>query len=863
MIDKTKLTPALRQFVEAKEQYKEHILFFRMGDFYEMFFDDAVKASSVLEIALTKRGKGTFGEAPMCGIPYHAYEHYASKLLKAGYKVAICEQVEDPKKAKGVVKREVVKILTPSTSHLSVDSEVSGNFLCSLFPAERGTGLVIGDPTTGDCEVYQFEGENAFKKALSQIMLFRPKEIVCPFMVFKTEDINRFKEFSPIVNELEDYYFSHSRAEETIKENFNVSTIAGFGLKGKTNALNALAGYFSYLEENYKTDFTIKKITLKELSDHLIIDSITRKNLDLFEGSGTGKKKGSLLWALDKTLTPMGKRKIVNFILFPLKQVSAVEKRLAVVEWLLENRDVAEKLAELFNHIGDVERILTKVSLGSVSPVELNVLKESFSVTGYVKEIFENSPFVEIYSNIEDLQHLFLKISSVIASEPPAIKGKGMIANGVDSELDSLREVLSDVKGALKKLELQEQERTGIQKLKVKYNKVFGYYIEISKANLTKGVPENYDRKQTLVNAERFITPELKEFEEKVLSAEEKIEQIELRIFDELLSYISSYKNDIFETADTIAYIDTLLSFATVSFERDYVKPEISNNSILEIIEGKHPVVELFEGEHFVPNDTLIDETSRIGIITGPNMGGKSTYLRQTALIVLMAQIGCFVPAKKAKIGLADRIFSRVGSSDNLIGGQSTFMVEMVETANILNNATDKSLVILDEVGRGTATFDGLSLAWAITEYLAEKGKDAPRTLFATHYHELTDIDKLYSNITNYNVVVKEWNNELMFLRKVVKGAADKSYGIQVARLAGLPEKVIERAFDVLKNIEKNEFTLDGEPKIAGIKDKNKSPKPLLLTEEHPVLFELKEVDINNITPLQALNILDKLKKQI
>jgi len=864
MLDKTKLTPALRQFVEAKEKYKEHILFFRMGDFYEMFFDDAVKAAHVLEIALTKRGKGTFGEAPMCGIPYHAYENYAAKLLKAGYKVAICEQVEDPKKAKGVVKREVVTVLTPSTSHLSIDNEQSGNYLCSIFPSEKKTGLVAGDPTTGDCSVFQFSGEEALSKAINQIMLFRPKEIVVPFMVFGTDSLDKLKEFSPIINEVEDENFVPDRAESFIKENFNVSTIAGFGLKGKTDALKALSAYFSYLEDNYKTfDFVVKNISFKELSDHLVIDSITRKNLDLFEASGTGKRKGSLVWAIDRTITPMGRRKIVDFVLFPLKSTEAIEKRLAVVEWFLDNREVSEKLEELFGHVGDIERILTKVSLGSVTPNELNILRDSFSVTGIAKDIFKDSPFIDIYSNIQNLEHLFLKISSTISSNPPAIKGKGMIADGVDSQLDSLREVLRDVKGALLKLEEQEKERTGISKLKVKYNKVFGYYIEISKANLHKGVPDNYDRKQTLVNAERFITPELKEFEEKVLSAEEKIEEIELQLFSQLLKFISESKQQIFQTSDTISFVDTLLSFSKIAFERDYVKPEITSSSILQIEDGKHPVVELFEGEHFVPNNTITDNKSRIGIITGPNMGGKSTYLRQSALIVLMAQIGCFVPAKKAIIGLADRIFSRVGSSDNLIGGQSTFMVEMVETANILNNATEKSIVILDEVGRGTATFDGLSLAWAITEFLAEKKENAPRTLFATHYHELTDIDKLYPNIKNYNVVVKEWNNELMFLRKVVEGAADKSYGIQVARLAGLPAKVITRAFDVLKNIEKNEFTLNGEPKIAGLKDKGKSPKPLLLTEEHPVLFELKEVDINNITPLQALNILNKLKKQI
>ncbi len=861
-MDKTKLTPAMRQFIEVKEKFPEHIVFFRMGDFYEMFFEDAIKASSILGIALTTRNtKGGANEAPMCGVPYHAYETYASKLLKAGQKVVIVEQVEDPKKAKGVVKRDVVAVLTPATSHLGVDADYKKNYLVSIYATEKKSAMVVGDPTTGELSVFRFSGKNSADRMFEQLALFEPKEVVAPFGVVDASFLAKKLGYSPSINEFDESFFNEREGEEKIKELFNVSTVAGFGLKGKSECLKAVDGYLNYLEENYRTvNIPVKSIALKEVSDYLIIDSTTRKNLELFETSFERSKRGSFFWAIDRTKTPQGKRKLSDFIMFPLKSVEGIEARLNFVEWLIESGKV-EELDALLSYVGDIERIFSKVILDSVKPQELNVLKQSLAVTPHLKSILSSSPFKTVASEISNLEHIYLLIDRTIADEPPAVKGMNVIKNGVNPELDSLREIVSDVKSSLRKLEQQEREKTGIQNLKVKYNKVFGYYIEISKANLRNGVPEGYERKQTLVNAERFITKELKDFEVKVLTAEERIVQLELEIYQQLLDRLKEYRKEIFETAESIAILDVLLSFAKLAIERDYRKPEITEKSILYIEQGRHPVVEVFENESFVPNDTNLTEEKRIAIVTGPNMGGKSTYLRQNALIVLLGQMGSFVPARKATIGIADRLFSRVGAGDNLTAGQSTFMVEMIETANILHNATKNSVIILDEIGRGTATFDGLSLAWAITEFLAKKEKQAPRTFFATHYHELTDIDKLFSNVANFNVVVKEWNNELMFLRKVVPGAADKSYGIQVARLAGLPREVIKRAFEILDNIEKNEFSLDGKPKIASEKPAELKERPLFMWEEHPVLEELKSINPDTLTPLEALQILYKLKK--
>ena len=859
-IDKTRLTPALRQFVEAKEQYPDHILFFRMGDFYEMFFEDAVQASKVLEIALTKRGKGTFGEAPMCGVPWHAYENYAAKLLKAGFKVAICEQVEDPKQAKGVVKRAVVNVLTPATSHLNSDEDAIGRGLLSIYADERKAGLVFGDPTTGECRLMEIPASALSRK----IQLLSPREIVVPFGVIPSSMMADFRAFSPLLNELEDGAFNAVFAKERIQELFEVSTIAGFGIKGKFHALQALGGYFHYLEDNYKTrDFAVKGLVFSEESRQLVVDPVTRKNLELLVSAATGKRKGSLIWALDSTITPMGQRKLADWIQFPLKDVREIENRLSVVEWLLDAPQKLTEIRERMSLIGDMERIITRVTLGTVSPPELVVLKQGLAAVPLLQELLKDAPFTALIRGLHDLEGVFLKLDSVLEESAPRLRGAGMIRPGISEELDRLRGIARNVRVAMGELEQKEREKTGISSLKIKYNKVFGYYIEISKANLRGRTPEGYDRKQTLVNAERFITPELKAFEEQVLHAEERILEIEGETFNNLVSDVGASRREILETADTIGILDTLACFAALSLERDYRRPEVVEENRIYIEQGRHPVVERIEGEHFVPNDTDLDMGRRLAIITGPNMGGKSTYLRQNALITLMAHMGCFVPARKAIIGLTDRIFTRVGSSDNLTGGESTFMVEMVETANILRNATGRSLIILDEVGRGTATFDGLSLAWAITEFLAKKGEECPRTFFATHYHELTDIDKLFKNIVNFNVVVKEWNNELLFLRKIVPGAADKSYGIQVAKLAGIPRAVISRAFEVLANIEKNEFTLSGEPKIAGPGLKKPEDRPLFNWDDHPVLVELKNTDVDSLTPLEALNLLARLKQGV
>ncbi len=863
-MDKSRLTPALRQFMEAKEAYPDHILFFRMGDFYEMFFDDALTAAPVLDIALTKRGKGTMGEAPMCGVPHHAWETYATKLLKAGFKVAICEQIEDPKLAKGVVKRAVVSVLTPGTSHLLESDNGSPQKLMAVTITDNRAGLAVGDPTTGECRVTEFRGKNLLERMLAQIRLFEPKEIVAPFGLITTSMLNDFRDFSPMLSEYEDAYFSRSLAEEQIREQFQVATVAGFGLKDRMTALQALGGWFHYLSDNYKTDgFALKQIRFMEPDSHLVVDPVTRRNLELFASTMTGKRRGSLIWAIDRTYTPMGARKLAQWIQFPSRTPDDIAFRLDVVDWMVENQERLTEIRNLLEQVGDMERILTRVALGTVTPPELTTLKLSIAIVPHLRGLLADTPFKRITSGLHDLQSIFLELDRMLEPEAPHIRGAGMIRDGVNTELDELRTILRDVKGALKRLEAEERKQTGIPNLKVKFNKVFGYYIEISKAALRDGAPGHYDRKQTLVNAERFITPELKEFESRVLNAEERIHEIELRLFSELIRFVHDHRRPLFETSDTLGLLDVLSGFAILALERDYRRPEISLDTGLHIEQGRHPVVEIFEGDAFVPNDATLDDSRRLAIITGPNMGGKSTYLRQNALITLLAHMGSFVPARKATIGLTDRIFTRVGSSDNLAGGESTFMVEMIETANILHNATRHSLVVLDEVGRGTATFDGLSLAWAITEHLAGLGGDCPRTFFATHYHELTEIDKIFNNIVNCNVVVKEWNNELLFLRKIVPGAADQSYGIQVARLAGIPPDVIKRAFEVLENIRKNEFTLNGEPKIAGHGIEKPDNRPLFHWDDHPVLVELKNADLDGMTPLEALNMLARFKKGI
>ena len=863
-MDKSKLTPALRQFMEAKEAYPDHILFFRMGDFYEMFFDDAVTAAGVLGIALTKRGKGTMGEAPMCGVPHHAYETYATKLLKAGFKVAVCEQVEDPKQAKGVVKRAVTAVLTPATAHLVAEEETRSRRLLALYVDGKKAGIAVGDPTTGECRLAEFSGPRMMEQLQSQVFLYEPREIISPYGVLTTAMLDAFKHFQPIITELEEASFSHHAASERIKELFGVTTVAGFGLKGRNTALGALAGWFHYLEDNYKTDrFALRKIRFMQPEGQLVVDPITRRNLDLFIAQNTGKYRGSFCWAIDRTRTPMGNRKLAEWVQFPSARQDIIEQRLDVVAWFTENSMVLEDIRDLLKHIPDMERILTRVALGTVPPTDLTALKHAVAAAPPVRDQLGDPVFDAIRSGIHDLDDLFIELDRTLEEEAPRVKGAGMIRQGVDGELDELRDILANVKSALKQLELQEQQRTGINSLKVKYNKVFGYYIEISKVNLRNGVPDNYERKQTLVNAERFITPELKTFEEKVLTAEERILAIEHRIFAELVQTVARYATSLFDLADAYAMLDVLSGFSALALERDFRRPELTPDNCICIEQGRHPVVEVFEGDAFVPNDTQLDEDRRLAIITGPNMGGKSTYLRQNALIVLLAHMGSFVPARKAIIGLTDRIFTRVGSSDNLVGGESTFMVEMIETANILHNATERSVVVLDEVGRGTATFDGLSLAWAITEHLAAFKKDCPRTFFATHYHELTDIDHLFDNIVNLNVVVREWNNELLFLRKIVPGAADQSYGIQVARLAGIPKPVINRAFQVLENIQKNEFNLNGKPKLAGHALEKPEDRPLWESADHPVLLELKGLNVETLTPLEALNLLAKLKKGV
>ena len=882
-------TPLLAQYKEIKERHKDSILFFRMGDFYEMFYEDAIAASKVLEITLTARNREKGEDVPMCGVPYHAANAYIAKLIKKGFKVAICEQLEDPKAAKGIVKRDVVRIITPGTAidPLLLDAK-ENNFIAAIYPTPlspplvRGElkgggqfhriGLAILDISTGDFFVSEFAGEYNTKNLTDELSRFMPKEALIPKDSEKHPELLKLAENNHIlVNHYDAWQFSTDSAYKTLTGHFKTKSLEGFGCKKEDLSVNAAGAIISYIKETQRADLSnITSMKIYNPSDYMLMDSSTIRNLELIENIRNRERKGSLLSIIDRTETAMGARLLKQRLLQPLSSVKDIQKRLDAVGLFKEDITIRNKMVSCLKEISDIERITGRITLGTANARDLIGLKNSIQKLPKIKDDIsdiQTEMIKEIYSDIDTLSDIYQIIEKAIIDNPPnTIAEGGIIKDGFSKSLDELRTISREGKGFILNIEKKEKGRTKIDSLKVRYNQVFGYYIEVTKANLHL-VPEDYIRKQTLTNAERFITPELKEYEEKVLGAEEKICRLELELFNEIINSIIKETKRIQKTAHALAKLDVICSMARIAAEYNYIKPEINDSDSIKIVDGRHPVIERsITGERFVPNDSLIDNNeNRLIIITGPNMAGKSTYMRQAALIVLMAQIGSFVPAKEASIGIVDRIFTRIGASDFLTEGQSTFMVEMNETANILNNATAKSLIILDEIGRGTSTFDGISIAWAVAEFI--HNKLSAKTLFATHYHELTELAITLNGVKNYNIAVKEWNDEIIFLRKIVEGGADRSYGIQVARLAGLPKETIERAKEILSNLESGELNEVGEPKIAEGSKVGKGGLEkqidIFTTQASPVIKELLGIDTLNMTPLEALNKLHELRKKL
>lgn len=783
------LTPMMQKYMETKEQYKDCILFYRLGDFYEMFFDDALVASKELEITLTGKSCGLEERAPMCGIPYHAVEGYLSKLVSRGYKVAICEQVEDPKLAKGLVKREVIRVVTPGTN-LNVQSLEAGknNYLLSIAYTPDGIGISAADVTTGDYYVTEVED---LKKLNDELMKYEPSEIICneAFLV-SGFDVNDLKSRLHIsVNALESHMFDDDGCRRILMKHFKVNTLIGLGVEEFPTGLLAAGALLQYLYDTQKTDLEhFTHIYPYLTSKYMLLDSSTRRNLELTETLREKQKRGSLLWVLDKTKTAMGARLLRNYIEQPLIEKDEMEKRLDAIQELNQDSISRDEIREYLNPIYDLERLLSKVTYKTANPRDLIAFRNSLQMLPPIKTVlsaFEKEELTKIREQIDGLEDIYQLIDEAIIDEPPlSIREGGMIKDQFDETIDRLRSAKHDGKQWLAQLEEEDRERTGIKNLKIKYNKVFGYYFEVTNSykNL---VPEDYIRKQTLANAERYTTPRLKELEDTILNAEDKLQTLEYDVFCRIRDTIAQELVRIQNTAKAIAKLDVYASLSLVSERNHYVRPKLNEKGVIDIKDGRHPVVEqMITNDMFIANDTYLDNGSHcISVITGPNMAGKSTYMRQTALIVLMAQIGCFVPARTANIGIVDRIFTRVGASDDLASGQSTFMVEMNEVANILRNATSKSLLILDEIGRGTSTFDGLSIAWAVIEHISNRKLLGAKTLFATHYHELTELEGKMNNVNNYCIAVKECGDDIVFLRKIVKGGADKSYGIQVAKL--------------------------------------------------------------------------------
>lgn len=866
-----KSTPMMEQYLAIKAKHKDAVLFFRMGDFYEMFFEDAKIAADVLGIALTSRAHGKSANVPLAGFPYHSVDTYLTKMIKAGYRVAICEQIEDPKLAQGVVKRDVVEVVSPGTvmNDDLLDSK-RNNFLASAYAKNDICGISFVDVSTGEFSVQELSVENS----IEELQMMNPTELLlseeqAQFFLSRLE-----KEEKYFVTKRDDWIFSRDFGYETLTGHFHTLSLKGFGCEDLDPGICAAGALLYYLQETKKNQLPqINQLQRQADGEFVSLDADTRRNLELVKSIRGGTTEGTLLEVLDRTKTPMGGRKLVRWLLRPLQKPEQIQARLDAVEELGQSPDSLDETRNALSKIGDLERYIAKITTNRASARDLNDLKNSLEIWPEIKQNLADSEsqlLKTVVHNTDDLSSLVKELNEAIVDSPPlSVTEGGIIKRGYDIELDELRDVAFSGKDWIARLQSDEREETGITSLKVSYNKIFGYYIEVTRANLSK-VPDRYIRKQTLVNAERFITPELKAYEEKVLEAEDKIVALEYELFDQVRKKAASEAVTIQENARQISTFDCLAGFAKLANDNDYVRPGINSSTELALIGGRHPVVEklLPFGESFVPNDTYLDTVNQqIVVLTGPNMAGKSTYLRQIGLIVLLGQIGCFVPAKKATIGVVDKIFTRVGASDNLAGGESTFLVEMNETANILNNATPRSLILLDEIGRGTSTFDGLSIAWAVAEHLHNSPKIRAKCIFATHYHELTELEFILPRVKNFNVAVKEWGDSVVFLRKIVEGGCDHSYGIQVAKLAGLPDKVIKRAKEILSNLEANEFTRDHVPKLAlsenGDADQTPAQLDIFEKQEKELTSAIHKIDVDDMTPLEALVKLSELKNMV
>ena len=882
-----KLTPMLEQYFEIKRQVPDAILFYRLGDFYEMFFEDAEKAAPLLDLVLTARNKGQEYETPMCGVPYHSADGYIAKLIRHGLRVAICEQTEEPSQAKGLVRREIVRVVTPGTATESSIVERESCYLVSLVPGEEQVGAAYLDVSTGDFFVTAY-GSLADGRLYDDLARFAPREAIVP------RETETNGALTIPVTQVEPSLFEVRGSHDYLAKHFGTQSLRGFGLEDDDARIGAAGGALRYASASHKRSLEhVRALRVDNDADYLQLDAATLANLEVCESRDAARPRATLWGVINATRTPMGTRTLRRWLTRPLKNAAAIFDRHDAVDELTRSRAILEQMTARLQKICDLERVTSRITLRTASPRECLTLAESLLAVEELRDVMAplqgpllgglrqrtagvppadaaasraaapagagtapaqpaGTPAVR---GVVDL------IAKTIHPEPAInVRDGGVIADGVDHDLDELRSIARDSKTILLQIEAREKERTGISSLKIRFNSVFGYYIEVSKSNLAR-VPQDYIRKQTLANAERYITPDLKELEEKIVGAEEKAIAIELRLYDALLGSISAVSSAILETARAVGETDALSSLATVAVRNRFVRPQLSEEAELCIEDGRHPVIEQIAAERFIPNHTTVRrEDNGIQIITGPNMGGKSTYLRQVALIVLLNQAGSFVPAAKARLGVFDRIFTRVGASDQLARGESTFMVEMHETANILNNATERSLIILDEVGRGTATFDGLSLAWAIIEYLHDNPARSGITLFATHYHEVTDLAKTKQRVANFNVAVKEWNEQIIFLRKVVAGAADKSYGIQVAKLAGIPQSVIERAREILDTLERKERDVVEETRKRGPQTRQLG---LFSSREQGVVDALREVELDTLSPREALNVLYELKQKL
>lgn len=880
------LTPLMRQYQQIKQQYKDCILMFRLGDFYEMFGEDAIKASPILGVVLTKRQ-----EIPMCGVPFHSVNNYISKLINQGFKVAICEQVEDPKLAKGVVKREVVRVITPGTIiEDNLLEAKKNNFLTSIDIIETKNTYIVGiatvDISTGDFLVTQFE-DKYLLKVVDEINRISPSEIVAKELQ-RDKIIQIISQYKNIhIEFLEDWYFEPTTAEEKIKQFYKVYSLDSFGISSNTHyaILSAIGGLYEYLERTQKTFIPkLKGIKLYSLDNYMFLNTACIRNLELLENLYDRTSKNTLLDVIDLTQTPMGARLLRNWLIKPLLDVTEIQKRQFFVELFHKDDLLRQKIREKLKRICDIERITNKISSKNVNPKELITLKDSLSIISEIKELLlqlvSSSQLIDFkdYFGIlsieepKEITHLIEK--SINPEAPTDIKKGNVIKPGYNKELDEIKELYSSSKEWLLKYQEEQRQKTGIQSLKVGYTSVFGYYIEITKPNL-QFVPKEYIRKQTLKNAERFTTPELRDFENKILTAEEKIYQLEEFLFNQIVEQIGEHVENLYNISSKLSLIDIFTNLAEVAKRNNYTKPIIDNSYVLELKGCRHPVLEqILPPNKFIPNDVYLDgDKVKLIILTGPNMAGKSTFIRQIALCVILAQMGSFIPAEYARIGIIDKIFARIGASDYLAKGLSTFMVEMQETSNILFNATDRSLIVLDEIGRGTSTYDGISIAWAIAEYLIDKQnwpqkEHTPKTLFATHYFELTELEKKYPGVKNYNVAVKEYKDEIIFLYKVLEGCSDKSYGIHVAKLAGIPNNVINRAYQILKKLQKSASKINYETSVKSIQlelnldndIEDKKEQEGFLKE---ILEEIEKIDINNLTPIDAFNYILKWKKVI